>query len=71
MNSGARFILSLCTVPSSPTQLLGQPTAALLGTGARDETCTFSVGSLQVAFHRKAEPAAAGWYSGEPVPETL
>lgn len=58
--------LLLHTAPSSLTQLLGQPTAALLGTGACNEACNF-LDSLRDGFHRKVEPAAAGWYSREPV----
>ena len=58
--------LPLHTAPSSLTQLLGQSTAALLGTGARNENCNF-LDSLWDGFHRKVEPAAAGWYSRDPV----
>ena len=57
----------LHTAPSSLIQLLGQPTAVLLGTGACNETCNNFLDSLRDGFHRKVEPAAAGWYSREPV----
>lgn len=59
--------LPLHTAPSSLTQLWGQPTAALPGTGAHNETCNFFLDSLQGGFPGKVEPAAAGWRSREPV----